>query len=29
LFLNKFLSEKYTDEEIRSMVNIDGDIIRS
>jgi len=29
LFLNKFISKKYTDEEIRSMVNIDGDIIRS
>jgi hypothetical protein len=29
LFLNKFLSKKYTDEEIRSIINIDGDIIRT
>ncbi len=28
LWLNKFLSEKYTNEEIRSMINVDGDIIR-
>ena len=28
LFLNEYFSEKYTDEEIRSMINVDGDIIR-
>jgi hypothetical protein len=28
LFLNKYVFKKYTDEEIRSMVNIGGDIIR-
>ena len=28
LWLNKFLSEKYTNEEIRSMINVDGNIIR-
>ena len=28
LWLNKFLSEKYTNEEIRNMINVDGDIIR-
>jgi hypothetical protein len=28
LFLNKFLSEKYTDEEIRSMINVGGSIYR-
>ena len=28
LWLNKFLSEKYTNEEIRSMINVDDDIIR-
>ena len=28
LYLNEYLSEKYTNEEIRSMINVDGDIIR-
>jgi hypothetical protein len=28
LLLNKYLSEKYTDEEIRSMINVGGDIER-
>jgi len=28
LWLNKFLAEKYTDEEIRSMINVGGSIIR-
>ena len=28
LWLNKFLSEKYTDKEIRSMINVDGEIFR-
>jgi hypothetical protein len=28
LWLNKFLAEKYTDEEIRSMINVDGNIYR-
>jgi hypothetical protein len=28
LYLNEYLSEKYTDEEIRSMINIGGDIER-
>jgi len=28
LWLNKFLSEKYTDEEIRSMINVGGTILR-
>jgi len=28
LFLNKFLSEKYTDEEIRSLINVGGIIYR-
>jgi hypothetical protein len=28
LWLNKFFSEKYTDEEIRSMINVGGDIER-
>jgi hypothetical protein len=28
LLLNKFLTEKYTDEEIRSMINVAGDIRR-
>ncbi len=28
LWLNKFLSEKYTDEEIKSMVDVDGNIYR-
>ena len=28
LYLNKFLSEKYTDEEIRSMINVGGTILR-
>jgi hypothetical protein len=28
LWLNKFLAEKYTDEAIRSMINVDGRIYR-
>jgi hypothetical protein len=28
LWLNKFLSEKYTDEAIRSMINIGGNIYK-
>jgi hypothetical protein len=28
LYLNEYLSEKYTDEEIRSMINVDGNIYR-
>jgi hypothetical protein len=28
LFLNKFLSEKYTDEEIRNIINVGGGILR-
>jgi hypothetical protein len=28
LFLNKYIFKKYTGEEIRSMINVDGDIIR-
>ena len=28
LWLNKFLSEKYTNEEIRNIINVDGVIIR-
>jgi hypothetical protein len=28
LYLNKFLSKKYTDEEIRSMINVGGSIYR-
>jgi hypothetical protein len=28
LWLNKFLAEKYTDEEIRSMINVGDNIIR-
>jgi len=28
LWLNKFLAEKYTDEEIKSMVDVDGNIYR-
>jgi hypothetical protein len=26
--LNEYLSEKYTDEEIRSMINVNGNIYR-
>jgi len=28
LYLNEYLSEKYTDEEIRSMINVGGSILR-
>jgi len=28
LYLNEYLSEKYTGKEIRSMINVDGNIIR-
>jgi len=28
LYLNEYLSEKYTDKEIRSMINVDGEIFR-
>jgi hypothetical protein len=28
LSLNKYLSKKYTNEEIRSMINVGGSIIR-
>jgi hypothetical protein len=28
LWLNKYVSKKYTNEEIRSMINVGGSIIR-